>query len=161
MKILSQLHFLYVHLCFKCIFGFARYIQVKSNLSCSPGAVLTKTDAQAASEHHCGCSMYAWKYTKITFPKDLVACPNSFGAIRNNHLNNFEPINYPDVVPSYLVIWVVYCVLAHLGCIQVSHIPRPFIISIYCTISVWPLLKYNLCYIVSPFVGLWDPNLWV
>ena len=54
-----------------------------SSLIRSPGAVSTKTDAQAANRVGFGCSLYGWKDNFKTLPMASVSGPNSSGVDGN------------------------------------------------------------------------------
>jgi hypothetical protein len=107
------------------------------------GVVHITTDAQVTYDIQLGHTWTHWKDKgrEITFPMELVPCNNSSGTNRNRQ-NNWMSKIYLGATPPFLACGL--CIMSsppglHLG--GYLQVPRPFIISIGCTIRVWVLLR--------------------
>jgi hypothetical protein len=75
----------------------------------SPGPPCIQIDIQIL---HFGHSTYARKAKEITFPMELVSCPNKIGVVRK-HQNNTDFQNHFWCCATILARWAVYSVGVH------------------------------------------------
>jgi hypothetical protein len=78
----------------------------------STGPPHIQIDVQSAYDLHFGHSTYARKAKEITFPMQLVSCPNKIGVVRN-HQNTTDFQNSFWCCTTILARWAVYPVGVH------------------------------------------------
>jgi hypothetical protein len=66
----------------------------------SPGPPCIKIDIQIVFDLRFGCSTYALKAKKITFPMELVSCTNKIEVVRN-HQNSTDFQNHFCAAPLF------------------------------------------------------------
>jgi hypothetical protein len=78
----------------------------------SPAPPRIQIDVQSAYDLRFGRSTYARKDKEITFPMELVSCPNKKGVVRN-HQNTTDFQNSFWCCATILARWAVYPVGVH------------------------------------------------